>query len=139
MKNFNDYELRCPGCATLNKTSELKKEWVLVNGETGGKELMVTYYRCISCKKIHIVQLDDKYTQELFEDLAEGIRYSAICKKEGKQPKRKKANRILKINKKIKNVRKQLNKEYDGSIVFISSNSKGLKEEVKIHVELQEE
>lgn len=131
--NIMEYKVKCPGCLTINTLNRLKTIWTVVNLENCSKELKVTYYRCCGCRKNHIVQLDDKYTQELLDKVVEGMKYSCLCRKEGRAPKKKLARRYLKSNKKIKNARKALNKEFDGCSVIIEG------EEVKIHVEMQEE
>lgn len=127
--NLSESRIKCSCCGEEEKAGNIKNEWVWMGD---GKKLKVSFYRCKKCKKIHIVQLDDEYTGELVDEISKGIIYAYNCKKDGRQPKKKKANKFLKLNKKLKSTRKRLNKEYEGCIATICN------EEIKIHVEMQE-
>lgn len=127
--SVNCLKVKCPGCGTENNAKQgLKKEWVVVNEQ----RLLITYYCCKGCKKVHMVQLDNEYTQSLLDEISKGMVYVYSCKKNNKQPKKKKANRVLKQNKKLCNIRKKLNKEFEGYIVRVGN------EDVKIKIEMQE-
>lgn len=126
---LDELKVKCPGCGTENNAKAgLKKEWV----EICGNKILITYYRCKGCRKIHVVQLDSEYTQELLKEIQESMIYAFMCQKSGRTPKKKKAMRALKLNKKINSIRKSLNVEYDSVLVKIEN------EEIKIKVEMQE-
>lgn len=123
-------KVKCFCCGKEEKAINIRRAWVTMDD---GKKLQLSFYRCKECNRIMIVQLDDEYTNELLDKIQEGIMYAYECKKSGRTPKKKKSRMFLKLNKKLTNYRKNLNKEYEGCMVGICG------EDVEIKIEMKEE
>lgn len=104
-------KIKCFECGEAPEAKEsLKKVWDVVNG----KEICITYFKCHKCKTFHIVQLDNSETLKCLDEIGELLKYLAKCNYERKTPKKKKANKVKYINKKLNKLRKELVDTYSG-------------------------
>lgn len=124
-------KIKCPKCKGFQEADNesIKKKWEIVNGE----KIQVVYYKCDNCEKINIIQLDNESTLKKLDEMSELLKYSSVCATYGSTPKKKKINRMRRINKKLINMRKELVDAYsDKYYVCLDGES------VKLVVEMQE-
>ena len=124
-------KIRCKKCEGVQDAeSSLKKEWSLVDRH----RLQLTYFVCVNCKEIHIVQLDDEQTLMCLEEVSRKLKKAGEYIAKDKTPKKRVTNGLKKKNKQLSKLRKILNECYSdkGRVVVINGRI------VPLNVEMQE-
>ena len=113
----------CSGCKyvfNINATN-VKEELVTIIED--GKVLLLTYYQCPKCGKLHVVQIDDDISKEMLLKLKLSMKQASRKHKKGK--KYRKPPMIEEKEKLLLN-RGSLNSKYAGKHFLYEGNEKEL-------------
>ena len=114
-KSFEELTaFKCTNCdeSIVLDLKSVKKRLAIVKEDS--EELLVTTVVCRKCGKLYYVQLDNKRTIELYEEVVKLLRKKYLSIKEGRKWKKRDSERLLKLNKELDKKRKMLMIKYDG-------------------------
>lgn len=107
----------CEGCGNKFSVSKRGKDYSIIHQMecvANGKSVFLTYYDCPECGNRHFVQIDDKGTRIMFKEIEHLFIKMASKKKNGKEIPRKQSDKYKKLTKRLRELRENLMKEYNG-------------------------
>lgn len=124
-----NFKIKCKECNSLVDITQQRTTFNIPHKDKNGQSILLTYFDCPVCQARHFVQADSRQTSELRKSVSTLAVRSMAAKRKGKIIPEKQRLKFNKQKDKLKALRYDLMKEWEGKTVTNTITG----EEVELH------
>lgn len=124
-----NFKIKCKECQSVVDITKQQTTFNVSHKTKDGQTIFLTYFDCPVCKARHYVQVDNRQTSELRKSVSTLAARSIAAKRKGKKIPEKQKEKFKKQTNKLKALRFELMKKWEGKIVTNTITG----EEIELH------